>query len=756
MGQLQVKQLGTNPQFSMLTLEYLQYEYNIRGWLKAINKEYVTNPSSNSNHFGQILSYDYGFNAQEYNGNIAGVQWRSKGDGEQRAYGFAYDAANRLLKADFTQNNGGWNTSAGIDFSMRMGNGVDPATAYDANGNIRAMLQKGLKLGGSGMASEWIDRLRYNYFDYSNKLQTVTDTTTAGNKLGDFTDKNTSGDDYGYDLNGNMISDKNKKIMGSTGIDQTSGGAITYNHLNLPYQVAVKKEDGTTPKGTITYIYDAAGNKLQKVVHELADGSTPEKTATTTYIDGFIYEHSTAGAEELQFFAHEEGRTRPLRNSSNIITGYTYDYMLKDHLGNVRSVVTEEEKSDQYPAATMETAGATTEEALYYNVNTTRTAINSISGYPTNDTYTNPNEQVSKVSGSGNKIGSAIMLKVMSGDRFNIRVSSWYKTNGVSPNSSANPATELISALAGGVAGVTTVHGTPANIENSGALSPGVTDFFSQQSNNTTAGRPKAYLNWILLNEQFKFVASSSGASQVPDESAYNNGATTPNVYVHQFNNLPIDKNGYLYVYVSNETPNIDVFFDNLQVTHNRGPLLEETHYYPFGLTMAGISSKAAGGIQNKEKFNEGTELNTDFDINWYETSYRSLDPQLGRFWQVDPLASSSHELTPYNYASNNPILRNDPLGLKDTVVNGKEAHIAPPLEAVTVTHVKIPDGFWAKQNMYYRIMDQLNERGAEIWQIKQGSLREMMYRFDAITKHRNGVSEMTHASDLYIWGIFL
>jgi RHS repeat-associated protein len=131
------------------------------------------------------------------------------------------------------------------------------------------------------------------------------------------------------------------------------------------------------------------------------------------------------------------------------------------------------------------------------------------------------------------------------------------------------------------------------------------------------------------------------------------------------YTGIPVTKSGYLYIWVSNETPNWDVFFDNLRVVHYSGPLLEETHYYPFGLTMEGISSKALkpNYVENWHKYN-GIEYDSAFGLDEYEAFYRNLDPQIGRWWQIDPeIENGMEDQSPYASMNNNPISKSDPLG---------------------------------------------------------------------------------------------
>ena len=180
--------------------------------------------------------------------------------------------------------------------------------SYDPRGNILRLKRNSEQ---SLNPSLEIDNLTYTYS--GNRLTQITESGAPGPSQawywmhGFKTGSGTAG--YGYDANGNMVSDGHK------------GMSVEYNHLNLPKRF-------TFAEGKwIKILYDASGTKLKM------ESSTG---AQTHYAGDLEYGSFGNGIIKLNYFYHDEGRC--------LIEGatYAYDYNLKDHLGSTHVTARED------------------------------------------------------------------------------------------------------------------------------------------------------------------------------------------------------------------------------------------------------------------------------------------------------------------------------------------------------------------------------------------------------------------------------
>ncbi len=359
------------------------YTYTMQGWLKAINTPHAQTQTGSyalntldvgedgidgsrvaQDEFSMALQYfegDYtpigaplqstnqGVGAWSnpgnavlgtglYNGNIAGwvTSYRSFGEKMQqpnnvqglRRMSYRYDQLNRLVAGYnfFSDGQGNWQ-------NRTIGNiaayAYDATFSYDGNGNI-------LTLQRAGATAALIDNLIYGYNTdgndklVNNRLRHVKDGAgKVGEDIGNQLD-----DNYLYDKIGHIIEDNHDK---------------THIEWNVYRKVqSVTKTDGSGKK--VEYVYDGMGNRTAKII---TGGSDPRSIFYVRDASGnvmAIYEKKGVVitlTEQPIYGTDRIGTYRPnlvLSSStarSLIAERGKKEYELKDHLGNVRVVISD-------------------------------------------------------------------------------------------------------------------------------------------------------------------------------------------------------------------------------------------------------------------------------------------------------------------------------------------------------------------------------------------------------------------------------
>ena len=122
-------------------------------------------------------------------------------------------------------------------------------------------------------------------------------------------------------------------------------------------------------------------------------------------------------------------------------------------------------------------------------------------------------------------------------------------------------------------------------------------------------------------------------------------------------------KNKYIYNY-TDHLGNLRLsYFKNL---NGSAEVLEENNYYPFGLRHEGYNGQAGNPSYNYQF--GGKELQKE--TGWGDFGARMYMSDIGKWGVVDPLSELTPNLSPYNYALNNPVMFTDPDGRRAVAPN--------------------------------------------------------------------------------------
>ena len=642
-------------------LQDITFQYNIRGWLTHINDLSTIRQSQDSKLFAFQIHYE---EADQYNGNIGKVEWKTVTDAVQRGYEFGYDKLNRLKYAKYLTADRRYNEEYSV-FGI----------TYDQNGNILTLNRNGLlKMDALEDPTQLnkqygqIDNLDYSYTEptrlRSNRLLNVTDQVGQTSGIaGDFQDgNNSSAPDYEYDKNGNLLTDTNKGIA-----------EIKYNHLNLPEIIYFENEN------QILNTYDAAGIKLKS---EIVENGVPLRT--TYYKNGFIYEQKSTDPElQLSFFGTAEGRIVKKEER------FVYEYHYKDHLGNLRVAFQAKEDGERERfSLTMEADSAKKEEAEFENVAAARSDLKDKEGHYSAE-LENSKQPISKT------------LQVKKGDR--IKASVFATHDPIIAETDPTKAIEeakkdVLLSLGAAAAGVVNINPTQQKIEI--PVNPEISPATTQ-----TIESPKVQLNLLDfipvirnlralkrakkakgLEPDMYFVPKGELVLELRDstdslifEKREKLTISSAIAWEKLISEYEVSEDGNLNIYIDNSSSD-KVYFDEFIIERTeatKAVVVQENHYYPFGMNMKGIEEldlqSIDGNDEHRFQYN-GKEKEESFGLYWTDYGWRNYDMQLGRWHGIDGKAEKYISQSTYHYAGNNPISNLDIDGNEFDKANDKIA----------------------------------------------------------------------------------
>ncbi|MEO1051532.1 MAG: RHS repeat-associated core domain-containing protein, partial [Bacteroidota bacterium] len=89
-------------------------------------------------------------------------------------------------------------------------------------------------------------------------------------------------------------------------------------------------------------------------------------------------------------------------------------------------------------------------------------------------------------------------------------------------------------------------------------------------------------------------------------------------------------------------------------MVHRASPVVQNDDYYPFGLTYNGW--RRANKQANTLNTFQDQELVDELGLNWVQFKWRNHMPDIGRFFNVDPLAEDYVYNSVYAFSENNVV----------------------------------------------------------------------------------------------------